>query len=329
MEIRENKESKGKYFLGIDIGGTNLKVAIVDDNNNIVDKHIELVSKTNVEETKRQIIRVIEFSLRENEDILAIGLGLPGIIDLSTGIMLQSPNLTHFENVDIRKDIYSLFKIPVFVDNDVNASALAEFKMHPEIISKGLKNIILLAVGTGLGGGIILNGKIWRGTSGFAGELGHICIDINGEICNCGGKGCLETYASSTGIIKRAKKHLWRFPNSSLSRIPIDKISTEDIFEAAKNNDSAGVYLIQTFVEALAAGIGSLINIFNPQAVILGGGVLIPNLYLIDKIKEKTKHYAFKKPYQECLILPSYLKNDSGVIGAAFLAKEEFNSSLR
>lgn len=326
MGVKDEIKGKemGSCYLGIDVGGTNLKVAVINDYNNIIDKHIELVSKANAEETRKQIMSVIELSLKRNEEIKAIGLGLPGIVDASKGIMIQSPNLSHFANIDIRDDISTYFKIPVFVDNDVNLSALAEFKMNPVIIKNGFKNIILLAIGTGVGGGIILNGEIWKGTSGFAGELGHICIDINGEICNCGGKGCLETYASSTGIIKRAKKHLWRFPNSSLSRIPVEKINTEDIFEAAKNNDAAGVYLVQSFTEALAAGIGSLINVFNPQAIILGGGVFVPNSYLIDKIREQAQRFSFKKPYLECMILPSYLKNDSGVVGAAFLAKEEF-----
>jgi len=331
MDVKGEIQGKemGRCYLGLDIGGTNLKVAIIDDRNNIIDKHIELVSKVNVEETRKQIMKAVEFSFKKNEEIIAVGVGLPGIVDASKGIMIQSPNLSHFANVDIREDISSYFKVPVFVDNDVNLSALAEFKMNPVIIKNGFRNIILLAIGTGVGGGIILNGEIWKGTSGFAGELGHICIDINGEICNCGGKGCLETYASSTGLIRRAKKNLWRFPNSSLSRIPVEKINTEDIFEAAKNNDTAGVYLVQSFTEALAAGIGSLINIFNPQAIILGGGVFVPNTYLIDKIREQAQRFSFKKPYQECMILPSYLKNESGVIGAALLAKLGFEGLQR
>jgi glucokinase len=235
--------------------------------------------------------------------------------------MIQSPNLPYLENINLKDIISKKFDKFVCIDNDVNVSAYAEYKLNPQIVNNNYKNIIFLAAGTGLGGGIILDGEIWRGSSGFAGELGHICIDINGDNCNCGGKGCLETYASSTGLIRRLKKHIWRFPNSSLSRISIDKINPEDIFEAAKNNDAVAMYVINEFTEALAAGIGSFINIFNPQAVVLGGGILVPNPQIIESAAKKARNYSFKKPYEECIIVPSYLKNDAGVIGAALYAK--------
>jgi len=310
-----------KKFIGLDIGGTNIKLAVIDTDGKISTKHIELINKTNADKIINQIFEIIENTTSQQNNINAIGIGLPGIIDIKTSIMIQSPNLPYLENINLKDIISKKFDKFVCIDNDVNVSAYAEYKLNPQIVNNNYKNIIFLAAGTGLGGGIILDGEIWRGSSGFAGELGHICIDINGDNCNCGGKGCLETYASSTGLIRRLKKHIWRFPNSSLSRISIDKINPEDIFEAAKNNDAVAMYVINEFTEALAAGIGSFINIFNPQAVVLGGGILVPNPQIIESAAKKARNYSFKKPYEECIIVPSYLKNDAGVIGAALYAK--------
>lgn len=308
-------------FIGLDIGGTNIKIAVIDTDGKIATKHIELINKSCAEKIISQIIEIIEHTVTQENDVASIGIGLPGIIDSKTSIMIQSPNLPLLEDINLKDILYNKFKVPVYIDNDVNVAAYAEYKLNPEIVKNNFKNIIFLAAGTGLGGGIILNGEIWKGSSGFAGELGHICIDINGDNCNCGGKGCIETYVSSTGLIKRLKKHIWRFPNSSLSRIAIEKINPEDIFEAARNNDAIAAYVLNEFIEALAAGIGSLINIFNPQAVVLGGGILIPNPHITEAAAKRAKNYSFRKPYQECIIVLSYLKNEAGVIGSALSAK--------
>lgn len=311
----------GKGYVGLDIGGTNIKTAVIDEANQISIKHIEFINKSSPDQALQQILEITQSLIRQAKNVSAIGIGLPGIIDSKTGIMIQSPNLAQLENLDLRKIYTEKFRIPVYIDNDVNISAFAEYKMHPEIVRNNLKNILFMMVGTGLGGGIILDGKLWRGSSGFAAELGHICIDLHGDKCNCGGKGCLETYVSSTGLIKHAKKHLRRFPSSTLSRISPDKLNCEDIFEAEKNNDPAAVYLIQEFIEALSAGVGSLINIFNPEAIVLGGGVLIPNYLIVEQVSKGAENYSFRKPYKDCIIIHSHLKNEAGVIGAALLAK--------
>lgn len=311
----------GKSYIGLDIGGTNIKTAVINEKNQISIKHIEFINKTGSDQALQQILEITQGLIQQANEVLAIGIGLPGIIDSKTGIMVQSPNLAHLENLDLKKICTEKFGIPVHIDNDVNISAFAEYKMHPEIVRNNLKNILFMMVGTGLGGGIILDGKLWRGSSGFAAELGHICVDLHGDKCNCGGKGCLETYVSSTGLIRRTKKHLLRFPTSTLSRISSDKLNCEDIFEAEKNNDPAAVYLIQEFIEALSAGVGSLINIFNPEAIVLGGGVLIPNYCIVEQVSKKAENYSFHKPYKDCIIIPSHLKNEAGVIGAALLAK--------
>ena len=311
----------GKQYVGLDIGGTNIKTAVIDENKKISIKHIEYIDKSGSDNALQQILEITRNLIDQTKEVKAIGIGLPGIIDSHTGIMVQSPNLAQLENIDVRKIVTEMFHIPVFIDNDVNVSAFAEYKMHPEIIKNNLRNIVFMMVGTGLGGGIILDGQLWRGSSGFAAEIGHICIDINGDKCNCGGKGCMETYVSSTGLIKRTKKHLRRFPTSSLSRISSDKLNCEDIFEAEKNNDPAAIFLIQEFIEALAAGIGSLINIFNPEAIVLGGGVIIPNDFIIIEARKGAKAFSFRKPYNDCIIIPSHLKNEAGVTGAALLAR--------
>ncbi len=308
-------------YIGFDIGGTNIKLAVINDKGKVSTKHIELINKSSGQAIIEQINEIIDNIITKENNINAIGIGVAGIIDIHTNMLIQSPNLPCLENINLRDEINKKIKIPVYIDNDVNVSAYAEYKLNPEIVKNKYDNIIFLAAGTGLGGGVIIDGNILRGSKGYAAELGHICIDINGEKCNCGGKGCIETYVSSTGLIKRLKKHIWKFPKSSLSRISIEKINPEDIFEAAKNNDPLAEYILNEFVEALAAAIGSLINIFNPQAIVIGGGILVPNPKIIEQASQKAKNYSFRKPYQECLIIPSYLKNEAGVLGAALYAK--------
>lgn len=317
-----------KYVIGIDIGGTNLRGAVVDSKGKILKKY-SLSSEANVgiDNLINNLIDLIN-NLRADFKITGIGIGIPGILDSKKGIITQAPNIKNAANYPIIKVLNSRIKprLPLVIENDANCAAFGEYKFGAGL---GFKTLIMITLGTGVGGGIILNGQIWNGAHGMGGEIGHIKIYPDGNKCNCGNRGCLESYSSLVGIknmIKNGvkenkinKKLLQKIKSTKQDKLP------ELFYEEAKNGNSFSKRLWKEFGKALGIGISSLTNLLNVEIVVIGGGIANAWQMFIPSTKKAVKENTLIGPYQKLKISKSKLKNDAGILGAASLAADNAN----
>jgi len=306
-----------KYILAIDLGGTKIAVGLVNFKGKIVKK---IVEPTEIKKGPKGIINQIfqmADKLLNKEKIQAIGLGVAGPLDIKKGVVLFAPNLPNWHNVQIVKALKQHFQKPVYFNNDANAAALGEFLFGA---GKKTKNMIYLTISTGIGGGIIINKKLYQG-KGNAGEIGHMIIDPNGPKCRCGNYGCLEAFSSGTSIVREAKKH---FKKSSLiwklAKGKRKNINTQMVFEAYKNGDKLASQIILKSLNALAIGLVNLIHIFDPDKIILGGGVMENKKYILPFLKNFIKKKVMPGFKKNIKIETAKLKKDAGLIGAAALA---------
>jgi glucokinase len=310
------------YSVGVDIGGMSVKIGIVDNGNIIAKKVIK--PKTNPQTEFIKIIAntindlIVEAKINKSE-IAGVGVGCPGSVDYNDGIVLHSGNL-NLKNLNIKQIIEEITKLPCMVGNDADLAALGEVKFG---IAKGYSDVIMLTIGTGIGGGIIVNGKLYTGYRGMAGELGHISLFYNGIKCGCGRSGCFEQYASATALIKQTKQAMLLDKNSSMWNLvggDIDKVDGITAFSEAKKCDKTAENVVSTFVSYLTEGIMNYCNIFRPQAVIVGGAISNEGSFLLDKIYNYLEKFEYGYPgTSKVEILTANLKNDAGIIGASSL----------
>jgi len=318
-----------KFAIAVDFGGTNIRVAAIDTKGKIY-KRIKrpALAQEGKESVKKNLLSAIEeiYQTLPKKKIKGIGLGIAGAIDLEKGIISQSPNFPGCDNYPLRDEIQVDFlkSIPILLENDANAAAVGE---RWKGVGKGMDNLICLTLGTGIGGGIIINGKLVHGTNGMAGELGHITVDPSGPRCNCGNYGCLEALASATAIrreaIEAAKKH----PESELNqRCKGNRkvITAEMVYHSALFGDPIAQKIYQVMGRYLGIGVATLINIFNPEMVIIGGGVSKAWEIFFPFLQEEVNSRAFKIPAQAAKIVPAACGDDAGLLGAAYLV---FNSN--
>jgi glucokinase len=304
------------YSIGIDIGGTKIAAGLIDRKGEIL-YQLSLptpkLGKENVLRKTRELIEeVLEWARHENYlPIAGIGIGTAGQIDFSTGTVLSgTTNIVDWNNVSLRDEIESYFSLPVWVDNDVNVIVLAERYLGA---AKGAKDVVCLALGTGVGGGVISGGQIIRGSWGGGAELGHISIQMDGPLCNCGFRGCLELYASGTGIARMMKEKLEGKEN-------IDPFTSEKVFQLYHEGDTTAREVVNTMVKALSFGIISFIHTFNPSLIILGGGVMKNGDWILNAVKEELKQWGLRSLVDPVSILMAKLGPEAGVIGAAYQA---------
>lgn len=299
-----------KYFIGIDIGGTNLRIALISEEGKVI-KKIKVPSVERVVESLLDSIAKII-----NNDVKGIGIGVAGLIDHEKGIVLKSPNLPAIEGVNLADTLEERFKVPVFIENDANVAALGEKWLGA---GKELKNFVQLTLGTGIGGGVIYNGRLLN----ISAEIGHMVIVASGTPCSCGNNGCLETYASAKAILSKAIYSLERGTDSILRNLyegNFYRLTSEDIYKSALEGDGLSRDVLREAGKYLGIGITNIINIFSPQAIVLSGGLIGAwNIYVQEAIKEASKR-SFKILFEKTRIIPSNLKDDAGVIGAACLA---------
>lgn len=298
-----------KYAIGIDLGGTNLRIALVSRYGDIIRKIKEPTSErllTNLLENTEKLF---------SEEVAGIGLGVAGLISKEQRKVLLSPNLHIVEHIDLVKELEKKFNKRVVIENDANVAALGE---HWLGAGKGCTNFVLLTLGTGIGGGVIHNGKLL----GIAAEIGHMSIDSDGEKCGCGNYGCLELYASVRAILSWASTALETGRESILKEYcggNFYKLTTEDISRAALDGDSLARELLKNAGRHLGVGIANVINLMSPDAIVLAGGLTGAwDLYVQEAIKEASKR-ALKELFERVRIIPSLLKDDAGIIGAARL----------
>ncbi len=316
------------YYIGVDVGGSNIACAVVDDNCEIISR-----SKAKTHGTKgvvdyAEVLDVITRSVNlacesagvRISEISSIGIGCPGICNSDLGIVEYTNNLG-FRNAPLKIDVENVFKIPVYLDNDANAAAFGEFVAGA---AKGARNAVVITLGTGVGAGIIIDGKIYRGTNFAAGEIGHTVIVADGLPCSCGRKGCFEAYSSATGLVNMTKKAAEDNPDSALNDIikADGKASARTAYKAAKIGDFVGKAVTEQYVKYLAVGIANVINTFQPDVLCIGGGVCNEGDVLLIPLKEAVYKEIYSRDSKKTTeLVICTLGNDAGIIGAAMLHK--------
>ncbi len=304
-----------KLYLGVDIGGTNVKFGVINEKGKIFEK-----STIKIGDDTRDFV-VFPLIVKECErlflkwNFVAIGVGIPGLIDEANFKVVCSGNL-NWQNVDV----YSYFKslnLPLKIGNDANVATLGEAKFGG---GKDFNSLVMLTLGTGVGSGIIINGKIFSGNGSAGAEIGHMIIEANGKPCTCGGKGCFEVYASATALKEATKKAMIDHPNSLMWQIGgLDKVSGKTAFSFYERDEFAKA-VVDSYLHYLSVGIINVANIFRPDAIILGGGVSHEGERLINPLKEKLKRNIFAKDLGPKVSLRlATLKNDAGFMGAGAL----------
>jgi len=318
----------GKVIAAVDLGGTNIRAALYsEDGGTLAQCALPTLAHEGLEPTLGRIFRAIEEVIREGEELIAIGLGAPGPLDPWKGIIFSAPNLPGWENVPLADILAERFGVPVFVNNDANVAALAEHRLGA---GKGFSNIIYITVSTGIGGGIIAEGKLLLGAKGLAGEVGHIVVKPDGPPCGCGGRGCVEALASGPAIAREAIKRIKAGENSSIPKFvegPLEGLTAREVALAAIEGDAlaqeifreAGYYLGLSFV--------SLIHLFNPSRIIVGGGVAKVGKILLEPAEETVKELTMREFLEGFKIVPAALGDEAGLLGAYLLAKEGLYSS--
>ncbi|MCM8800587.1 MAG: ROK family protein [Candidatus Omnitrophica bacterium] len=303
---------KRSFIIGVDLGGTNLKIGLLGSNYKIITKKVlSTRSFIKKEQLISAIINSIKALIRENrlskKDLLGIGLGLPGPIDIKKGLVHFFPNIAGFKKVRLKRILEKRLGLPVFLDNDANLMALAEYRYGK---ARGFKNAVCLTLGTGVGGGIIINGILYRGSGFSAGEIGHIPLNEEGPLCNCGGRACLETYIGNKAVIKEAKKIFNR------------DISLEELSKLAREGDKRARLIWLRVAGRLGIALSGIINLLNPEVVVIGGGIAQAGKILFDKLRKTIKERAMMVQARQVKVLKAKLGNDAGLIGAGILVKE-------
>jgi glucokinase len=316
----EEMGAKDKVFIGLDLGGTFLKYALGKADGTILYKS-KIPSKA--DQSQDAIFSVmyaaVDALLLEAKalgvEVAAIGVGSPGAIDFNKGIVLgNTPNLPNWPDADIRGHLQGRFGIPVWADNDANLATLAECRFGA---AKGIRNVIGLTLGTGIGGGIVIDDQIFRGARFTGAELGHMTIRYDGPICGCGCAGCIEAYASAPAIVRNYREKL------AEKNLPIPaKLNTELIFERARAGESEANRTIDEVCLYLGTAIGSIVNIFNPDVVVIGGGVADAGDEFIARIWKNVEGHALQAALRGVSLRRAEMGNDAGVVGAFALAAD-------
>ncbi|MUK87127.1 ROK family glucokinase [Ornithinibacillus sp. L9] len=318
-----------ELMIGVDIGGTTIKLGFIDLDGKIIDKW-EI--PTNTSSQGATIVQDLWDSIQDQlsksnitkANIKGIGVGAPGFIDGKNGIVHEAVNIG-WKDFNLASDLTALSDLPVFVENDANIAVLGE---NWKGAGNQAKNVIAITLGTGVGGGIIANGMILNGENGTAGEIGHITVERDGYTCNCGRKGCLETVTSATGIVRQGMKAIEKEPTSLLNKTYQEKgaITSKDIFDLANQGDQVCINIVERTTDILGFAIANMATIINPSKVLVGGGVSKAGNQLIAGINDAFVKYALPRISEACEIKIAQLGNDAGIIGAAYLVKQKLNN---
>lgn len=312
-----------KNRIGIDVGGTNVKIALVDEKgriiySNSVPTRAEMGYEYTVNNIKQAIYDLLKETKLEPKNIEGIGFGFPGQVDYKSGVVRLAPNIPGWVDVPIAKLIEDEFHIPTRVDNDVRCAALGELNFGA---GKGCQNLICITVGTGIGSGLIINGKLVRGASNAAGEIGHIKLQMHdGPICGCGDTGCLEAFASGPSIVAMAEDYIKGGKSTKYREMAnSNDITPFIVAEAAKAGDPVAKRIFTRMGEYIGIGMASVVNLLNPERIIIGGGVADAGDILMTPLKETLKKRAMKIAGEAVEVVPAQLGNTAGVIGASLL----------
>lgn len=312
-----------KYRIGVDVGGTNVKIALVDFDgkiiySNTVPTRAEMGYEAGVNNIKQAIKELMQETSATAKTIEVIGFGLPGQIDYKEGLVKNLPNIPGWVNIPLAKIMEEEFSIPTRLDNDVRCAALGELNFGA---GKGCENLICITVGTGIGSGIVLNGKLVRGAANAAGEIGHIKMQMTGgPLCGCGDYGCFEAYASGPAIVTMAKEYISGGKSAKYKEMAPDGIITPYLVaQAALQGDAVSIQIFKQMGKIIGTGLASVVNLLNPQKIIIGGGVADAGDILLEPIRQTILDRAMPIQGQSVEVVPAQLANSAGVIGASLL----------
>jgi glucokinase len=305
------------YYLGLDVGGTTIKAGLVDENNRVLESRS---TPTIVDDLNGLLSKLTELirDFQKSAAIDAAGIGVPGLRSSKIHAIQTSPNIPCLKNVNLEELLADKVHLRVVSENDANAGAYAEFVCGAGV---GLRNLVYLTLGTGLGSGLVLNGSLYTGASGYGGEFGHTIVNPEGRVCGCGQRGCVETVASATGIVMTAKDKLKTADPSLLHEIP-PPLTADKIYDAAIRGDEVARQVFAETGRWLGIACANLINFVNPEAIIIGGGVMASGEVLLGHAIDFARQYAFPPSFEDCRIVQSKLWPDAGMIGAALLARD-------
>jgi len=312
-----------KYYAGVDLGGTNTKIGIIDEAGEIIIRNtIKTLSEDGMRETLERIWQETENLLKEagmdKNSIEGIGIGIPGPV-MNQEVVGFFANFPWEADTNLSKLMKEISGIETKIENDVNVIAMGEVKFGA---GRGSKNSITIALGTGVGGGIIVNNQIISGAAGAGGEIGHMKLVENGPLCGCGQRGCFETYASATGIIREGRSRLAvNKENMLYERIGgnTENLEAKDIFDCAREGDSFSMEIVEYASNYLGMGIGNLLNIINPEVIVLSGGVALAGDILLDQLRRDLSRYAMPVTLKGLEIKQGELGNDAGIKGSIAL----------
>lgn len=310
-----------KSFLGIDLSGRKLRAAVVNSSGAIDEQHEESIAAEHLVE---QVTATVKRMQERRADITAAGIAIPGLVNRQTDRVVASRDLP----TSVREDLHSEFTkatgLRIELENDANAAAYGEYIVGA---GRGSRDMFYITIGEGIGGAIILAGRLWTGASGFAGEVGHITIDTEGAECECGNTGCLETVASSPNIVRRANERLNRDSTSSLSRLGLNKnFTAADLVHEAKNGDDFSLMMIERTGRYIGTGVASIINLLNIERIVMGGEVMEAGKLILDPIIHEAKRRAFQPCFEATQIVTGTLDGFAATIGVAMLARDSATS---
>ena len=320
-----------RHVLGFDLGGTKFAFGIVREDGTVVASgRVDTLADQGPEQACRRAVEGAQALLAQAgmtpAQLLGIGIASPGPLDQARGCVVGSPNLPGWTDYPIAAALAQPFGLRARIDNDANAAALGEHRFGA---GKGKRHLVYVTVSTGIGGGAIVDGRLMRGANGNAAELGHLILDMHGPACPCGAKGCLEMYASGTALARLAREALAAGRTSSLARLAGDpaKVNSRHVFEAAAAGDALACELLDHEVEYLGRGLAVIINTFNPERIVIGGGVASVGESFLGPVRERALRIAFPRLAAACDIVPAALGGDVGVVGGAACAFEEFGAA--
>jgi glucokinase len=307
--------------IGVDLGGTKMLVGVVDSQQKVLHESRESSTGKTEDEIVETLAAELEEAREARPDVAAAGLGIPATIDHEKGVAINAVNL-EITDVPLRQILEDRTKLPVFVDNDANVAALAEFLYGA---GREAENMVMLTIGTGIGGGLVLNGEIYRGSIGAGAELGHMVIDENGPPCQgtCPNHGCIETFASGTALAREGRIAARSHPDSALAKAVADgELTGRTVTEAAQAGDEAAQGVVATAGRHLGVAFSSYANIFDPDVIVVGGGVSAVGDLLLDPAREELRSRALP-PMNKTKVKAAELGGDAGMIGAAAMARIE------
>jgi glucokinase len=323
-----------QYVLGVDLGGTKISVAAMraGGGREIAMRTEPTLADQGADAVVGRIAHLVEETIAQTgtetgatrDAFLGVGIGSPGPLDRAKGMVITTPNLG-WHNFPLRDRVSDAVGLPATLDNDANCATLGEWWTGAAV---GGRNVVGVTIGTGIGGGLILDGRLYHGSSDAAGEVGHTSIDINGRRCKCGNYGCLEAYAAGPAIAERAREALHGGESSLMDRMvegDLDKLTAQHVFEASKQGDGVAREVVRETARLIGTGVSNLINLFNPDVVVLAGGVAQAGDDLFNPLRAEVHRRAFKPSVDACRIVPGMLGSAAGVVGAVatFLAQHD------